>query len=107
MAENGHPTDRSRFKDRNIVRGMSRSMRNVGQLEEEYKKKKHNLTRDEERLLDLVTFKKTGKHIGPYKDQGKPNKPEVPVLDTGGSGTTKEEARAKAKKAVKGSENVS
>lgn len=62
----------------NRVRGFSSNMRSVELLEKEYKKNRDNLTPGEKRLLDVITFEKTGKHIDEFKDK-KPPKPAEKV----------------------------
>lgn len=69
-----------RAKVENRVRGLGKSMRSVEVLEKEYKKNKKNLTAGEKRLLDVITFEKTGKHIDEFKEKKKPKKPDFQVL---------------------------
>lgn len=70
------PRNPDRNKVDNRVRGLSKSMRNVKDLEKEYKKNRNLLTQDEKRLLDLITFQKTGKHIDEFKEPTE-KKPKV------------------------------
>lgn len=99
--------DRSRFKDENIIRGMAKNMRNLEDIMASYIAGE-KLPADEERLLDRMIFEKEGKHIGKFKDKKpKPNDEVVLSPRDGMGSSTKEEARAAAKKARKASENVS
>lgn len=56
---------------------LAKNMRDAQELFDESKKKDANLTPDEERLVDLLTFHKSGKHIDKFK--GKPVEPEDPT----------------------------
>lgn len=62
--------DRNQVENR--VRGTAKRMRGFDELDKAFKKDSKSLTLDEERLLDLLTFQKTGKHIGRFKDKKTP-----------------------------------
>lgn len=66
-----------REKVQNRVRGLTKSMRGYDELNKSYKKDKTSLSLDEERLLDLLTFQKTGKHLPRFNDKKPPVKPET------------------------------
>lgn len=89
----------------NRVRGLSKSMRRVDELEKDYKKDRNLLTQDEKRLLDLITFQKTGKHIDEFKNKPEPNNGRISIKVGGGS-LSKEDAK-KEKKLNKHAESVS
>lgn len=78
--------------------GMRKSIGDAQELLDKFKNKEP-LTASEERLVDLLTFQKTGKHIAKFKDP-KPTKPtySIPTISKDTSFTA---FRAEEQKPIK------